>query len=152
MDKRKRRQIALMELDFEKTDGCWNWQGRLNKSGYGITGVRGSSMLAHRTYWQLVVGKISDGMCLLHSCDNKRCVNPKHLREGTHSENMKEAKERGLFKGSPGEKNPKAKLTYQDVYSIRSDKESSNVSLAKIYGVTDVSISNIRKRKTWKHC
>lgn len=139
-----------MEVDFDKSEGCWIWTGRLNKQGYGLTGIRGKSTLAHRTYWELIKGKIPDGMCLLHSCDNKKCVNLDHLHIGTHAENMKEASIRNRFPSRKGELNSRAKLDLEKVREIRQDKKSSNVFLAKKYGVSDVSIRMVRRGKTWQ--
>lgn len=44
-----------------------------------------------------VMGAKKGDPYVLHSCDNKRCINLEHLRFGTHSENMQEAIERGRF-------------------------------------------------------
>ena len=148
-DRVKRRKIALMEIDIDKSGSCWEWTGRRNKSGYGLTAIRGGSELAHRAYWQLVVGEVPVGLCLLHSCDNKKCVNPGHLRVGTHAENMAEAKERTRMRGLKGDKNHKAKITYEIADEIRKDVSSSNVSLGLKYGVSDVVISNVRLGKSW---
>ncbi len=39
-----------------------------------------------------------DGLEILHQCDNKRCVNPNHLKLGTHSENILEYFSRGRYR------------------------------------------------------
>ena len=148
-ERNKRRRVALMEIDIDKSGCCWEWIGRKNKSGYGLTGIRSGSELAHRAYWQLVIGEIPSGMCLLHSCDNKKCVNPAHLRIGTHAENMAEASERNRMRPSKGEKNGRSKISYEIADEIRKDSTSSNVLLAHKYGVSDVSISNVRLGKSW---
>lgn len=148
-DRVARRKIALMEIDIDKSGDCWEWTGRKNKSGYGLTAVRGGSEIAHRAYWQLVVGEVPDGMYLLHSCDNKCCVNPAHLRVGTHAENMAEAKERKRMRPMRGIDNGRAKITYEIADAIRADVSSSNVSLGKKYGVSDVVISNVRLGRSW---
>jgi hypothetical protein len=59
-------------------------------------GKRGEKLIrAHRLSYEIHYGKIPDGMLVLHSCDNKLCVNPSHLSCGDHSQNIKEAWERG---------------------------------------------------------
>lgn len=148
-DRVKRRRLALMEVNIDKSGDCWEWTGRKNKSGYGLTGVKVGTELAHRAYWLLVVGEIPEGMCLLHSCDNKKCVNPSHLKIGTHAENMAEARERERMRPARGDRNGRAKISYEIAEEIRKDTVSSNVSLAKRYGVSDVLISNVRNGKSW---
>lgn len=84
---------------------------------------------------------------VLHSCDNPPCVNPLHLRVGTHLENCADAvnRDRTLF----GERNFNAKLTSEIVAAIMSDHRGSS-ALARIYGVSDATIQAVRTGKTWR--
>jgi len=77
-----------------KTDTCWLWTGATN-GHYGKIGVNGKTVPAPRVAYTLFRGPIPPGMFVLHSCDNPLCVNPEHLRTGTHRENMRDMAERG---------------------------------------------------------
>ncbi len=87
--------IRFHKMFRKDANGCWNWTGRLGSSGYGQFKVFGEMVSAHRFAHTLYKGPIPDGLHVLHSCDNKKCVNPEHLRTGTRSENISEAVERG---------------------------------------------------------
>ena len=79
------------------------WTGATSTSGYGVLqkGRRGEGLArAHRLSYEIHHGEIPEGKLILHSCDNKRCVNPDHLSVGDHSRNIKEAWERGQRKPS----------------------------------------------------
>jgi hypothetical protein len=71
---------------------CWLWTGGTQSNPphlYGSAYCNGKKMSAHRAAWVLTNGPISDqSLCLLHSCDTPLCVNPSHLRLGTHQQNM----------------------------------------------------------------
>jgi len=62
---------------------CWPFVGAIAKRGYG----RFASWPAHRLAFRLTHGAVTDGLVVMHSCDNPPCCNPAHLSEGTITEN-----------------------------------------------------------------
>jgi hypothetical protein len=128
--------------------GCWEWDGARNGQGYGTFWLRGRSRFAHRFSYELFNGPIPDGLHILHSCDNPPCVNPKHLRAGTHLENMREARERNRLVVRRGEQHHAAILNGEQVlYIRRSDAPSAH--LADQYGVSTSTIQAIRSGQNW---
>lgn len=80
--------IKSFESNFDKTDGCWLWQGAVDIDGYGIfSGASGFSKRAHRAAYHLYV-KDPGGFHVCHSCDVPSCVNPSHMFLGTQEDNM----------------------------------------------------------------
>lgn len=71
-------------------DGCWLWQG-VTSSGYGrVLPPKGKRRaLAHRLFYEILVGPIPDGLTLDHLCRNRVCVNPDHLEPTTLTENIR---------------------------------------------------------------
>ena len=97
---------------------CWNWIGSRRWDGYGRLTWHRKQTMAHRVSWELANGRpIPDGMCILHTCDNTACVNPAHLKLGTHDENMLDKIASG--NSMPGELNPNAILTDAQALEIR---------------------------------
>ena len=76
-------------------ENCIEWGGTIDLLGYGRVSQRGKSKYAHRWAWATFNGPIPEGMCVIHSCDNRSCVNPFHLRVGTHGDNMDDMVSRG---------------------------------------------------------
>ena len=82
-------------------DGCWNWKGKVNEFGYGAVTVEGRHTRAHRAMFFLLNPKADRSLVVMHMCDNPPCINPDHLRLGTHSENIQDMHNKGRHKNSP---------------------------------------------------
>lgn len=130
--------------------GCWEWQNYCQRNGYGQIKYKNKKMLAHRLSWELHHGKIPVGLCVLHECDNPSCVNPHHLKLGTHDDNAKDMIARNRQARVVGEKNGRSKLSEQQVIKIRSDTRILSV-IAKEYGLSISTVSYIKARTLWPH-
>lgn len=73
--------------NVNKTDGCWLWTSRLDKSGYGQFKVGNKNFTAHKISFELSKGKVPDGLELDHLCRVRHCINPDHLEPVTKREN-----------------------------------------------------------------
>jgi len=91
---------AYLEKFWEKVDktegGCWEWRGRKNGKGYGMTRATWLGYLgptpAHRVAWVesgRVLPRWQEGRMQLDHvvCSNPGCVNPEHLQLVTSREN-----------------------------------------------------------------
>jgi hypothetical protein len=110
---------------------------------------------AHRISWIIHNGKIPKGIFVLHKCDNRKCVNPRHLWLGTQKENIQDALAKGRMRypDSKGERNYSHKLKEKDIRKVRSCYEAGvlQTKLAEMFGVCQSSISRIVTHKRWKH-
>lgn len=77
------------KVDIDDETGCWNWNASQSTDGYGRFFLDGTVRQASRVVYELLKGKIADGLELDHLCRNTRCVNPAHLEPVTHAENIR---------------------------------------------------------------
>ena len=91
------REKLLNKIIKDEETGCWNYTGSLRKNtGYGQFYANNKNLLAHRVAYEVLVGPIPEGMLVCHTCNNKKCCNPEHLKIGTHQENIQDAHRDGL--------------------------------------------------------
>jgi len=128
------------KVNKDVSGGCWEWIGNMHNNGYGLITIDKKHWRAHRLSYCMENGSIPDGMFLMHQCDNKVCVNPAHLKPGTHAENMAEMKERGR-----ASKGPKKRLTPDQIKYILESGKSLSVLTAELK-VHPRTIERIRER------
>lgn len=139
----------------EKTGGCWNWLGVTSGSlGYGVFRMDKKLRYSHRISYELLVGRIPNELCVLHKCDNPKCVNPEHLFLGTLSDNNKDRALKGRGRNQNGEKNNISKLKEKDVLEIKRLYSYGFVTqrlLAKMFLVSFQTINGIVNGNRWKY-
>lgn len=130
---------------IDKTDSCWLWKASKTAAGYAnITTYKNGRAfmgIGSRVSWELFRGPIPEGLCVLHTCDIRHCVNPEHLFLGTKRDNSDDMIRKGRAKhvGLKGPANPCSKLSWKQARQIRSLYETGDFPqrfLAKIYQVS----------------
>lgn len=124
---------------------CWNWNTPNKQRGYGS--YRGFP--AHRVAWLIFHGCDPIGNYVLHTCDNRRCVNPAHLYLGTQSDNLRDMWGRGRRKYNKG----RAKHGWAKVNHIRDLYATGKFSLAELgreFKMNRSMIYKIVNNQIWK--
>lgn len=174
MPRKSTPQDFWRNVDRRNLAGCWPWLLAVDDHGYGRVRYHQHEWKAPRLAWTLTHGDPGDSS-VLHHCDNPLCCNPSHLFLGTQSDNMRDSSQKGRHprnangylpsgerhhaRSRPevmarGERNASAKLTADDVRSIRRARDAQLGTLRGLalkYGVTKGTINFIAKRKTWRH-
>jgi len=143
------------KVDKTAPGGCWLWTGCSNYCGgkdskylQGRFKLEGKTQLAHKISLEAHIGrKLAERMVTRHKCKSSLCVNPEHLEEGTQAQNNADMIRDGT--STRGEKNPASKLTQEQIIAIRSITGKLQRKIAEEYGVSQLTISKIIKRKTW---
>jgi hypothetical protein len=119
---------------------CWPWLGRISPiTGYGKKQYCKKTFLAHRWVYEQRVGPIPGGMVIDHTCRNRSCVNPRHLRVVSQTENVRSG--------------DACKLTREQALEIKAAKSSKKwgdgAKLARKYGVSGALIHDIWNGRAW---
>jgi hypothetical protein len=116
---------------------CREWSGRKSKDGYGERFYKGKKRLAHRVaffekhgYWPKEVA---------HKCHNRACIRPSHLKDATHTENVRES--------------PATKLTLEQVEEIRRNytgARGERIAIMRAYDISSSQFGRIKRGESWK--
>lgn len=143
---------------------CWVWRAK----GYEFTQAGGGNMRANRWAWVHILRQpIDRKMNVRTKCGNPLCVRPEHLYRESRRRFMldkvkarggtwlpcssEDAKARILARGSDY-RNPKAKLTVDQVRWIRAQAEAvPTADIARALGFDWSTVADARKGNTWLH-
>jgi hypothetical protein len=143
-----------------KGNKCWEWQGSCNNTGYGTVSWHGKVYTTHRVAAWLS-GMVNDPKApahkhesthVLHTCDNRKCCNPKHFFLGSYSDNQRDAYSKKRRSQAKGAAHVNAKLTMGQVKDIRKSYAAGQYQqpLAEKYGVSQRVISLIVRGESYK--
>lgn len=148
-----RRKIAsiLSRVEFSE-NGCWNWQGWLDRGGYGYVCYKNRDINIHRFFYAWCCGAIPKGKIVRHTCNNRKCVNPEHLILGTMWDNSQDMINSG--NSLTGERNPNSALTEKAILEMAELYKTGCVSLKDIseeYKVSPGVVQAALSGSTWKY-
>jgi HNH endonuclease len=146
-DEKGRKLILRLEMskEIDPETECWIWKGGKTKAGYGGLRIGTEVLYVHRLSAQLHLGfDPAAGLYVLHHCDVRACFNPAHLFVGTHTDNMRDAARKGRL--------GRGKLNREKVAEIKRllGEGWTHADLARRYGVSAATISQIATGKIWK--
>lgn len=145
----------LKGLIGHQGDECVRWPYSLDGHvGRGRLGYLGKMYWAHILMCELAHGdKPSEAHEVAHTCGkgHEACVNPNHLAWKTRSQNQLDRAKHGT-KALGGYKHARRKLNAEKVATIKALKGiETQCALAARFEVTDATIRDIYRGKTWKH-
>ncbi len=137
----------ICEAIKDDTAECILTPTGLDSDGYGQVRKNYKMYKAHQVSWIVYNKKhIPIGKLVRHTCDNRACINPRHLLLGTNSDNMKDMVTR---RRSAVENNKHAKLNWDKVRDIRNSDKTVD-ELAKLHGVARKQIIRILRNEQWR--
>lgn len=140
--------ISLQELLAETTKqgDCLIWTKAKGANGYGYIRNDRKIIAVHKAVAEIKYGQIPNGHVVMHSCDNRACINPDHLLIGTQKDNLHDmwAKNRA----HNGVLSPEQIKNIKERFQPRHPQNGAR-ALAREFGVTHQAISKVVRGKSW---
>ena len=136
--------------------GCRIWVQAVTCGGYGRSAIAQKlhgTTIVHRAVYQELFGITDASKYVCHYCDVPSCCNPEHLFLGTPTDNAQDRKNKGRSAPKYGEFSGKAKLKRSDIPNIWALLKSGVIQkdIAKIFGVSQGTISRINRNDGWRN-
>jgi len=133
---------------------CWEWQKKINVNGYGSSTIKlpdGQTLRgAHRMAYYYT-HKIVPRLQILHTCDNRKCCNPRHLYEGTTQDNINDKVTRGRQARGEMMANSKLQDKYIPILRQRFANGESIKDLATEYNIDYSTMWKVVTCRSYKH-
>lgn len=135
---------------------CWNWNSSIHRDGYGKINKHGFWQAHRLSFYCFNSSTYNKNLLVLHLCNNRKCINPKHLYQGNHRDNaldmIKANTSTTLFK--PGQEHKNSKLTENTAIAILKLFHKRNwtvLAIAKWFNIPRTTVSSICHNHTWRH-
>jgi len=148
--KASKSHYAFTQMLSADTDECVEWEF-YTAFGYPMITFKQTAFRVHRMVCEAINGPPPTAKHeAAHECGNSKCCNWRHLSWKTHADNIADKFVHGTI--PLGEKHHAAKLTEDDVRSIRRLRhEKTRRELTEEFGIKPSTLDNVLSGATWRH-
>ena len=161
--------------NITKNGDCWEWNLCQGRGGYGKITINRKTKPTHKVSFEFFKKEFDKELLVCHKCDNRKCINPDHLWQGTQKENIEDCIRKNRKNTKSGWKHSEetkekfknrkrntvyvkgiqhggCKLKEKDVMEIRQLSASGmkQKEISNKFNVHSSTISNIVRGKYWK--
>lgn len=144
------REFLERSISANDAEKCIVWPYRVEPSGYPAITIKGAKRRVNRVVCEAAHGAPPSRLHeAAHSCGNRRCTNPSHLRWTTPAGNTLDKFLHGTV--SRGEDIQSAKLTEDDVREIRRRRRDGEptIKIAENFGIHQSYVYQIISKRYW---
>lgn len=148
--------LSRIETHIEEIGDCWEWTGAMQSNAPTPTINFNRKAQPVRRALAEAMGKPIEGKLVTCKCRNELCVNPDHLLVVTRKRLQEMVSKESKFTSNPvrmrklaDKARAHSKLNLELVAEIR-DADGSQRQIAARYGISQATVSVIKRGKTWR--